>query len=203
MDDPKKLDIDLGFLDKQAPNYEREIEKESQVKEKPEPIVVHQVRPWVRYWARYIDIIIFAIVFSVFLAIFMPSVLETSDIVLGILIAFAWVFAESVLLSTWGTTPGKWLLRVSLSGPNGNSIDFSTALNRSFVVWFRGFGMGIPIILLFTLISSYSHLTKEGTTSWDRDGHFTVSHGEVGVIRIMVAVIIFISFLILIGLAES
>ena len=194
----KKLDIDLEFLDKKesvrvAPKPEV---KEVLAEEKPKPNATATVHPWIRYWARYIDIVAFSLVFGIFLAIFVPSVLESSNIFLTILILFVWIFAESSLLSSWGTTPGKWLLRINLVGPSGKP-DFSAALNRSFAVWLKGLGFGIPIVSLFTLISSYNHLTKEGTTPWDKDGHFTVTHGKIGVIRIIAAIIVFVIFIFL------
>ncbi|MFA5119478.1 MAG: RDD family protein [Candidatus Omnitrophota bacterium] len=195
----KKLDIDLEFLDKKeqvrvAPKSEA---KEVQTEKKPEASVKATVHPWMRYWARYIDIVAFSLVFGIFLAIFMPSILESSNIFLTILILFVWIFAESSLLSSWGTTPGKWLLKIKLTGPGGKP-EFSAALNRSFSVWLKGLGLGIPIISLFTLISSYNHLTKEGITSWDKDGHFTVTHGKIGIIRIIAAIIVSVIFLFLI-----
>lgn len=194
----KKLNIDLEFLDKKEPVRvapKPEV-KEIPSEEKPKPSTTAKVHPWIRYWARYIDIVAFSLVFGVFLAIFIPSALESSDYLLTILILFVWIFAESALLSSWGTTPGKWLLRIKLAGPNGKP-EFSKALNRSFAVWLKGLGLGIPIISLFTLISSYNHLTKEGITSWDRDGNFTVSHEKIGVIRIIVAIIVSAIFLFL------
>ena len=197
----KKLDIDLEFLDKKEPvrvaPTPKPDTKEVQTEETSKARSTATTRPWIRYWARYIDIVAFSLVFGIFLGIFIPSVLESSNIFLTILILFVWIFAESSLLSSWGTTPGKWLLRINLAGPNGKP-EFSAALNRSFAVWLKGLGLGIPIISLFTLISSYNHLTKEGVTPWDKDGHFTVTHGKIGVIRIIVAIIVSVIFLFLI-----
>ena len=192
----KKLDIDLEFLDKKEPVRvaQKPEAKVPQTENKPKPSVTATVHPWIRYWARYLDIIAFSLVFGVFLAIFLPSVTESSNIFLTMLVLFVWIFAESTLLSSWGTTPGKWLLKINLEGPTGKP-DFSTALNRSFAVWLKGLGLGIPIVSLFTLISSYNHLTKNGITPWDKDGNFKVSHGKIGVVRTVIAVIISIIFL--------
>lgn len=196
----KKLNIDLEFLDKNEPVRvapKTEESKTSSEKKLKNNITV-TVHPWIRYWARYIDIIIFSLIFGIFLAIFIPSVLDSSDVFLTIIILFVWIFAESVLLSSWGTTPGKWLLKIKLAWHPNRKPDFSVALNRSFGVWLKGLGLGIPIVSLFTLISSYNHLTKEGITHWDRDGHFTITHGKIGIFRIIVAIIVSIIFLLLI-----
>jgi len=194
----KKLNIDLEFLDKKEPTIvAQKQEIEIIPKDKPKIIKNHSVRPWIRYWARYIDIFVFSLFFGIFLAIFIPSALGLSEIFLTVLILFIWVFAESALLSSWGTTPGKWLLKITVKGQN-EKIDFSSALNRSFAVWLKGLGLGIPIVSIFTLISSYNHLTKEGATIWDEDGHFTVTHKKIGAVRIIVAIVVSILFLLLI-----
>ncbi len=205
MEEQEKLNIDLEFLDKKEPT--RIAEKPSDMpkstsvaQEKSDTISA--IRPWVRYWARYLDIVIFSIAFGLFLGIFMPSALDSSDMFLTVLILFAWVFAEATLLSSWGTTPGKWLLKIKLNG-SGEKIDFSSALNRSFAVWFRGLGIGIPIISLFTLISAHNRLKNEGITSWDREGNFTVSHGKVGIIRSIAAIFIFIIFFIFLAAGQN
>jgi len=197
-----KLNIDLEFLDnKNSGPPPKKIEETQSNSLKTDTVA--KVRPWVRYWARYLDVMIFSFIFGIFLAIFIPSILEKSNIVLTMLSLFAWIFVESMLLSSWGTTPGKWLLRISLKDVNGNKPTFSSALNRSFTVWFKGLGFGIPIVNLITLIISYNHLTQNGITSWDKDGHFTVAHKKIGIIRTIIAVIIFILSIFLIALGES
>ena len=195
MKEQEKLNIDLEFLDKKEPT--RIATKPA---DKPRAMSITQgdsivapttaVRPWIRFWARYLDIIIFSFASGIFLEIFAPSLLNSSEFFLTILILFVWIFVEATLLSSWGTTPGKWLLRVNLNGSGGGKMDFSGVLNRSFAVWFRGLGLGIPIVSFFTLISAHNYLKKENATSWDRDGNFTVSHGKVGIIRSIVAIII-------------
>lgn len=210
MEERKKLDIDLDFLDKKdssnvatkpatiPPTSVAETKSENKTPQSTIP----QVRPWVRYWARYIDISIFSFAFGIFLGIFMPSALSnSSDFVLTLVFLFIWIFVEAILLSSWGTTPGKWLLKVKVGYQT--KIDFSTALNRSFNVWLKGLGIGIPIIALFTQIAAYNHLTKEGVTTWDRDGHFTITHEKIGVIRIIVATVILGGFALLLAASQS
>lgn len=196
MEENEKLNIDLDFLDR---NDSRETSRAVYRTEADNEKDVSNNRPWIRYWARYLDIIIFSLFLGIFLGIFAPSILDSSDIFLTMLILFVWIFAESVCLSSWGTTPGKWLLRTHLKDSNGNKLSFSVALNRSFAVWLRGMGTGFPIVTLFTLISSYNNLAKTGTTSWDKEGGFIVTHNKVGFIRATVAVCIFIVWVLIIS----
>ena len=58
----------------------------------------------------------------------------------------------------------------------------------------RGEGFGIPIVALVTRIYAYNTLTKEGITSWDKDGGFFVAHREIGALRVILVVVLYIGF---------
>lgn len=79
------------------------------------------VRPWVRYWARMLDVYLACILGGVAIGVFAPNALAQpgSDQLFGIACIFAWIFIESLLLSTMGTTLGKWLLNIQLVSPSG------------------------------------------------------------------------------------
>jgi uncharacterized RDD family membrane protein YckC len=119
---------------------------------------------------------------------------EAPEFVLGLAAAFIWVFVEALLLSTWGTTPGKWLLGTWVADSMGNRLSFSYALSRSFSVWFMGLGFGLPLVSIITLIASYVKLTREGLTAWDRDGQFAVVHERIGAVRVTVVALLFLVF---------
>ena len=91
-----------------------------------------------------------------------------------------------------GTTPGKFLLNIHFSLKDDKKIKFTQALSRSFKVWWRGLGIGIPIITLGTLITCYKNLKKMGETHWDRNGGFVVEHGEISLVRVILVVFLFI-----------
>ncbi|MFQ5730064.1 MAG: RDD family protein [Waddliaceae bacterium] len=73
-----------------------------------------QIRPWVRFWARQLDYSFGGLI----LAVLDTFLLEVNDTAFPFIVIFAWVFVESWLLSAWGTTPGKFLLRVSVRTPD-------------------------------------------------------------------------------------
>lgn len=165
---------------------------------------VAQVRPWVRYWARMLDIYSFTLLAGFVLGLIFPA-LNMLEIAFGMSLysIFIWIFVESSLLSTWGTTPGKWLFKTSLRTNAGEKLSFSNALSRSFSVWWRGLGIGFPIASLITLLVAHRKLTIEGVTTWDRKGGFVVSHKKIGAIRVVIVTIFFISFILLIALGET
>lgn len=162
--------------------------------------VVSQVRPWVRYWARMFDIYLTALVFGIALGIFLPRALDVpgSNILFGLAILLIWVFVESLLLSSVGVTPGKWLLKTRLVPPLGEKASFGAALSRSVKVWWRGLGIGLPIISIVTLVIARSDLKESGSTTWDKDTGFVVTHGRIGFLRTAVVVVAFGLFLALV-----
>ncbi len=153
-----------------------------------------QVRPWIRFLARQID---FALLTILVVFLFLTGMLPISNQgepsvaalipIIGSICFF--VFAEIIMLWMLGTTPGKALFKIYLSKNNGGKVDFSTACSRTILVWFKGLGLAIPVISLFTLITSYFSLRKNGTTSWDKSSCIKVEHGNVGGYRVFFALV--------------
>ena len=156
-----------------------------------------QICPWVRYLARMMDILLFGLLSGLVLGIVYPPALGINDTLLGIILLFIYVFVEPIMLTSWGTTPGKAFLRVRLRKSTGDKPTFAEALSRSFSVWLRGFGLGIPLVSLITLITAYNKLTKNGITTWDKEGDFNVSHRTVGAIRVIIVILFDIGALFL------
>ena len=151
------------------------------------------------------DIYLAAIVGGMAVGIFNPDAFneQGSEQLFGLVAVFAWVFIESLLLSTTGTTPGKWIFKIRLIPPSGGKPNYSTALSRSFKVWWRGLGIGFPLASLITLIIAHGKLTKNGITTWDKDEGFSVAHERIGPLRVIVAVAFFIGFLLLVVVGSA
>ena len=180
-----------GDLDQPAPvpreAYERHEGKT------PQPYANEAAKPriWVRYWARMLDYLFFGFICGVIIGIFDIPIPEYNQPFLGLGIIFLWVFLEAIFVSTWGTTPGKWMLKSRVRTSNGKKLSFLNALNRSFGVWWLGMGAGLPIVSLVTMIVAAVKLSNTQVTTWDRTGHFRVEHGKVGWFRTVIVVIIF------------
>lgn len=148
--------------------------------------------PWRRYFARMTDVMIFGMALGLAIGVAETDISAVSDVVLGLIVAFVWVFVEAVLLATWGTTPGKWMLSTTLRTTAGDKLGFPAALGRSLTVWIKGIGLGVPIVTLFTGVQAYKRLTEDGETSWDREGGFRVGHtpltaGGLGALALVTA----------------
>src|SRR3990167_10271102 len=109
------------------------------------------VNPWLRLIARFFDYSLFMLVLWGLRVYFRGQLPLGHFEQLIPFEFFVWIPIEALLLSTLGTTPGKWFLRTQLKQGKKKTMDYLTALRRSFSVWFRGLGMGIPIVNAFCL----------------------------------------------------
>lgn len=170
----------------------------------PEWLQPWTVRPWIRYWARMFDILLFALLAGIPVAWLFQDFLDPQhDQFIGIFLVFAWVFVEAGLLSVFGTTPGKALFKIRLIKTSEREFRYADGISRSIKVWWRGLGIGFPIITIITMVIAYQNLNKFGRTSWDIDEGIIVEHGEIGPIRTLFSIVFFGAFLLLIfaGLA--
>ncbi len=163
------------------------------------------VRPWIRMWARFVDIVLFGIVGGGLVAgLIWPELMELSDVVVGIITMAVWIPIEPLFLSRWGATPGKALFRIRvLALETGRKLSYSEALNRSVNVWFRGTGLGLPVVSLVTEIVAYQRLTSQGVTSWDSDSNSVVTHADLGIVRVLLIILVLLAVLGLIILGSQ
>ena len=151
------------------------------------------IRPWVRWWARLLDYLIFAFFCAPIAHYFTPAIMEAEEFILSMLVVFGWIFVESFLLSTCGTTPGKWLMKISLNSKDNGNLSFQNALKRSLYVWSAGMGIGYPILALVTLIMGYRTLKTHGIARWDEAVGIRVTHEKIGLFRIaLISVLIYL-----------
>ena len=154
-------------------------------------------RSWVRFWARMLDLYMFCIVVGCVLWISARHALGTwNEYALTMLLLFAWIIVEALLLSSLQTTPGKWLLKTQLASTSGEAIHFKQALSRSAKVWWRGLAAGVPIASLLTLLIAYGKLTRSGIASWDNEEGFTITHNTIGGIRVIALIAFSAAFLV-------
>lgn len=156
---------------------------------KPKENITH-VNPWIRFLARFFDYSLF------FLLLLSTRKLFHGQLPFGKyehfipFEFFVWIPIETILLATWGTTPGKFFLRTKIKAGKKGKLDFITALRRSFAVWVRGMGLGIVGLNFFCMLIAFNKLKVFQKTTWDRDDHIKVTHYPIGRWRIYVAVFV-------------
>lgn len=158
-----------------------------------------EYHPWRRFFARTIDLFVISLIFVVtFLslgAIFFPRAVNGliqalgNPLTSGIIVYLIWVPVEAFFLSARGATPGKWIFGIQVLKKSGGTLSYPEALQRAFLVWIKGDGLGIPVVALITRIFAYKRLVRTGTTLWDRDMGSVVRHTEFSTVRTIVCVV--------------
>lgn len=160
-----------------------------------EKIIKNKVRPWVRYFARSVDYFIWGnILYAVVMVLPISNLVIHSvnmDALLGIfklvaffVIVFSWIIIEGFFLSTFSTTPGKWLLNIKVLSSTDETLTVGSSLQRSFRVWCRGLAMGLPLFSLITTVYALAYLFENKITSWDKDGDIQVIHGKLSYLKL-------------------
>lgn len=143
-------------------------------------------RPWVRFWARSVDATFAAILFERAAPLLGVPLASWSDYAVMWTGLVFWIVLEAILMTATGTTPGKWLLRVTVSP----RMSFPKSLNRAVQVFIKGLCGGLPLIALGTLYKSHQRLKTHGITNWDESIGLTVTHETIGPLRIAATVFI-------------
>lgn len=149
-----------------------------------------RVNPWIRFLARFLDYGLFFLALLSIHAFFGKEAQLNRVERLIPFEFFSWIPVEAFLLWAWGTTPGKFFLKTQLQQGRRTRLELISALKRSFNVWFRGLGMGIPIINFFCLLVAYQRLQMRHQTSWDREENILVKHKPFGRWRLVAAVLV-------------
>lgn len=134
-------------------------------------------RPWQRFWARSLDLALASGAVAVTLSLaFHVSALTMNSRALQLLVLlleWALVFAaEPLLLSVWGTTPGKWLLGLELRDSEGRKLSRREALERLWGVLWKGYGCEIPFYGLYRFYKSYQACSSGEGMPYDRERDF-------------------------------
>ncbi|QNU67017.1 RDD family protein [Ruminiclostridium herbifermentans] len=161
------------------------------------------VRPWVRYLARYIDFSIWGNLVFISWSILSPITYKNyllqslwiKSLVI-ILIYILWIFIEALLLSKFGYTLGKWILKAKVTSKNGERLTYLKALKRTGKVLVYGCALKFPFLCSIAYIISYNALINNGITKWDREEDTIVNHSEYSTFRGIIAVFLVLLFVL-------
>lgn len=115
--------------------------------------------PWRRYFARMLDVsfgsmILWAVLALVF-RVNVSNIGSFAEWLLGYVEWGIWLPIEALLLSRWGSTPGKWIMGIRVEHEDGRKLTFGEALDRTWQVFVKGMGALIPIYNIYRLWKSY------------------------------------------------
>lgn len=168
--------------------------------------------PWRRFFARTVDfalgvVLFFGLAFCVgYLfpqnAAGFAKAIE-NPIIAAVVVYLLSIPFEATFLALAGTTPAKWLFGIRILDSAGAHLSWGSALQRTFLVFIQGEGLGIPLVTLFTRIFAYRRLTKTGTTLWDASVNSIVTHCRWGFFRALFCVIAVIAALMFLGILNA
>jgi uncharacterized RDD family membrane protein YckC len=145
--------------------------------------------PWRRYFARMLDTTVgaAAVMFAVGVVLvvvdqdaskaFTDFLDKPDNRAINTLLTVAVAMLPNALcIGFTGSSLGKWIFGVTVTHLDGRLLGFRLALQREVMVWWRGSGIGFPLISIFTLISAFRTLKDKKKTSWDEDLLLKVIH---------------------------
>lgn len=165
--------------------------------------------PWLRFFARCADYAIYTLLLYIgyhlilgnkpnFSILFQVCLLLASTVLMFIV--------EPMLLSTLGTTPGKWLLGISITRNEGGKLSYRDAFWRTVKMFQYGQGYHIPLYNLYCYWCCREDLQKDQLLLWDEKYncayHVRGSKIVHGIAYILVAVAILIGETAILSYAE-
>lgn len=138
--------------------------------EQPDTRINIVKHPWRRLLARSFDSSLYTIILTLITVFVLRWNTGTGVLINWFEIALAgllMLFIEPLLLSTIGTTPGKWIFGLVVRNKYGNKMAYSDALERTFLVIKHGMGFFIPVYNLFRNYRSYQDCMAGDELIWD------------------------------------
>ena len=158
--------------------------------------------PWRRFFARNLDLTLCGmpwLLVRLFLLRWHPESGLLVDLLDSYLTYAVLLAAEPLLLSTWGYTPGKWIFGLQVRNQEGGLLTFSQAFSRTWGVFSRGEGYGIPIYNLYRNYKCYCRCSDEEPEEWEEGTAYTIrdTRARRGLAFVGAHVVIFLLTLLL------
>jgi uncharacterized RDD family membrane protein YckC len=153
---------------------------------------VLEEQAWARFLARCVDQLIVGLgLLSLTYGISLPVVqLEPSwDLRLDwlhngwlgyVTLIGAGVIYDVALLAGFGSTPGKWLLGLTVTAADGARASVPALVKRSAILLSAGLALRVPVLGLLAQVGAGLRLVSKGATLWDSAARLEVQHRPVG-----------------------
>lgn len=129
--------------------------------------------PWQRFFARSLDLGVYSLLWNVFLSLVLhinTRHFSVAACVSGILAQIMlMLLLEPVMLSLFGTTPGKRVFGIRVTGPEDGRLSWRAAFVRTVQVIGKGYGFFIPFYELVCLYRSCRACREGEMLEWEKD----------------------------------
>ena len=134
--------------------------------------------PFRRFFARLLDFALCNALWSAFLLLALNLNISSLDSSFWLLnwcaVLFLLLLLEPAALHFFGTTPGKAVLGLHVSDPEGGRLSWYAALERTLNAQAYGAGMNIPILRLWRLWKSFDACISERGLLWENESTLTL-----------------------------
>lgn len=156
--------------------------------------------PWRRFFARVFDYFLYSCLWRILL-VGLCSKVFFYTFPFALLATATMLLLEPLLLCFFKTTPGKWLMGITVTDDLGGRLSYSKGFKRTLSALFFGAGMGIPIFRLIRLLMSYYSYYKDKPLSWEYDSEEMIQENRTR--RCVAMVIVCIALLLCFMAAQA
>ena len=126
---------------------------------------------WRRFGARWFDFLLYHLILFVIFRVggltILPDPEAGRTMGRAFLMMVPLMIMEGALIGAFGYTPGKWLMSLRVTRPDGGLLSTGAAMMRSLRVWVLGMGMGDPILMPIGHLIALWLGKKKGSPLWD------------------------------------
>lgn len=133
--------------------------------------------PWQRFFARLLDAQIYRSLWVLILPALGFNMLKSSRggvLFLELLTLGTMFLLEPLLLSRFGTTPGKWLFGLRVTSPDGRRLTYAEGRERTAYLFWYGIRLNLPVFRLHRLYVSYTDEQQEKELPWEDRSEQTI-----------------------------
>lgn len=133
--------------------------------------------PWQRFFARLLDAQIYRSLWVLILPALGFNMLKSSRggvLFLELLTLGTMFLLEPLLLSRFGTTPGKWLFGLRVTSLDGRRLTYAEGRERTAYLFWYGIRLNLPFFRLYRLYVSYTDEQQEKELPWEDRSEQTI-----------------------------
>lgn len=133
--------------------------------------------PWQRFFARLLDAQIYRSLWVLILPALGFNMLKSSRggvLFLELLTLGTMFLLEPLLLSRFGTTPGKWLFGLRVTSPDSRRLTYAEGRERTAYLFWYGIRLNLPFFRLYRLHVSYTDEQQEKELPWEDRSEQTI-----------------------------
>ncbi|MBK6939468.1 MAG: RDD family protein [Planctomycetes bacterium] len=160
--------------------------------------------PWRRWLARSIDVAwtMSALSFAIYFVLGATQSELLSKVttpmgqqVVAVFLMPIALLLDAVLFAVFGNTLGKALLGVKVLNADGTKPAFGDFVARNVRVWIAGYGLGIPLVTLFTMVRQHGRVKAGRAASYDASSARRVEGSPIGALRVAAAIALYVAIM--------